>query len=193
MRHGVERGAQAEKIGAVIDRLAEGLLGGHVLRRAGNHAALGKAGIVHGAGQAKIGEPDATNAVLQKYVGGLYVAVHQPLGVRRREPGCGLHADAQDLLDFERPIAIQAFLKRPARDIGHDQVGQALPGFDGVDRDNMWMNDRGGRLGFAVKALAGGAAAGEIWGEHLDRHGTIQRRRRKLSKPRPCRHVPERR
>ena len=40
--HRVERAAQAEQVGAVVDRLAAGLLRGHVVRRAGHDAAAGQ-------------------------------------------------------------------------------------------------------------------------------------------------------
>ena len=46
----VQHAAQAEQVGAVVDGLACGLLGGHVQRRAGDHAGLREAGVVAGCG-----------------------------------------------------------------------------------------------------------------------------------------------
>ena len=40
--HGVERAAQAEEVGAMVGGLAAGLLGRHVVRRAGHDAAVGQ-------------------------------------------------------------------------------------------------------------------------------------------------------
>src|SRR6266478_6318555 len=54
--HRVESAAEREKIGALIDRLAPRLFRRHVLRRAGENTVLRDAGIVDGAGQAKIGD-----------------------------------------------------------------------------------------------------------------------------------------
>ena len=66
---------------------------------------LRQAGVVGGAGQAEVGELDALHAVLQQDVGRLDVAVDQPLRVRRRQAAGDLEADAQDLLDLQRPAA----------------------------------------------------------------------------------------
>ena len=52
----------------MVDRLAAGLLGGHVLRRAGDDAALRQAGVVDRPGQAEVGELDPLDAVLQQDV-----------------------------------------------------------------------------------------------------------------------------
>ena len=71
--------------------------GRHVLRRAGDDAALRQAGVVDRPGQAEVGDLDALDAVLQQDVGRLDVAVDQPLGVGRRQAGGRLHADAEDL------------------------------------------------------------------------------------------------
>ena len=81
----------------MVDRLAAGLLGRHVLRRAGHDAALRQAGVVDGAGQTEIGELDPLDAVLQQDVRRLDVAMHQALGVGRGQALRGLDADAQDL------------------------------------------------------------------------------------------------
>ena len=53
---GVQDAAQAEQVGAVVDRLASGLLGGHVLRRAGDDARSAvRLASSAGAGQAEVG------------------------------------------------------------------------------------------------------------------------------------------
>ena len=100
--HGVQHGAQAEQVGAVVDRLAPGLLGRHEQGRAGDDAALGQAGVVHRAGQAEVGDLHALDAVLQQDVRRLDVAMDQPLRVGRGQARCGLHADPQDRVQVER-------------------------------------------------------------------------------------------
>ena len=60
-------------------------------------------------------------------------------------------------------------------DVLHHEVGHALrQGVHGVDRDNVFMNDGGGRLGLAGEATAGGPGGGHPGGEQLDRHQAIQ-------------------
>jgi len=150
------------------------LLGGHVLGSAGDDATLGQTGVIHGAGQAKISQPDTADAVLQEDICRLHITMHQTLCMRRRQSGRCLHADTQDVFDFHRPVAVETFLKRTPRDVRHDQVRQPLPGIDGVDGDDVRMDDGGGRLGFAVEPFACRAAAGKIRSQHLDRDGPIQ-------------------
>ena len=56
--HLVEHAAEAEQVGPLVERLALGLLRGHVHRRAGDDAALRNAGVVGGPGQAEVGDLD---------------------------------------------------------------------------------------------------------------------------------------
>jgi hypothetical protein len=71
----VQDAAEAEEVGAVIDRVATRLLGGHVLGRAGREPGLRERGVVRGAGQAEVGQLNALDAVLEQDVGGLDVTV----------------------------------------------------------------------------------------------------------------------
>jgi hypothetical protein len=82
----------------MIDGFATGLLGGHVLRRAGDDTGLSQSGIIGRPGQAEVGNLDALDAVLEQDVGRLDVAVDQSLGVGGGEAGGGLHTDAENLL-----------------------------------------------------------------------------------------------
>ena len=61
--HRIKSGPKREQIGASVDRLAPGLLGGHVLRRSRDHAALRQAGVVDGPGQAEVGELHPLNTI----------------------------------------------------------------------------------------------------------------------------------
>ena len=139
----------------MVDGLAVGLLRRHVHRRAGDHARLRQAGVVDGPGQAEVGDLDALDAVLQQDVGRLDVAVDQPLPVRRRQPLGGLQADAQDLLQRQRPGAVELLLQREAVDELHDQVGDRAGVLDGVDGDDVVVGDGGGGPGLADEALRG--------------------------------------
>ena len=112
------------------------------MRRAGDDAALGQAGVGGGAGQAEVGELDPLDAVLQQDVGRLDVAVDQALGVRGGQAGGRLHADPQDLRQRERPVAVEPVLERPAGDVLHDQERQPGRLDHGVDRDDVLVHDR---------------------------------------------------
>ena len=56
--HRVQHAAEAEQVGAGIERLALGLLRRHVHRRAGDHSRLRQAGVVGRPGQAEVGDLD---------------------------------------------------------------------------------------------------------------------------------------
>ena len=98
---------------------------------------LRQAGVVDGAGQAEVGDLDALDAVLQQDVGRLDVAMDQPLLVRGRQPLGDLQADAQDLLQLQRPGPVELLLQRDAVDELHDQVGRPCRLLDGVDGDDV--------------------------------------------------------
>ena len=94
--HGVEDAAEAEQVAAASTGVAAGLLGRHVVRRAGQVAGVREAGVVGRAGQAKVGEQRPLDALLQQDVRRLHVAVDEALGVGGGQAGGGLLADAQD-------------------------------------------------------------------------------------------------
>ncbi len=100
--------------------------------------------------------------------------MNDPLAVSRRQPGGGLHADANDLRQLERPFPVDPFLQRLARDVLHHQVRQAVGLFHRMDRDDMVVGHRGGGLGLAQEAFAGNAAGRQLGGQHLDGHDTMQ-------------------
>ncbi len=83
---GVEDAAEAEEVAAAVHRFAASLLGGHVLRRAGDDAAVGDGGVIDRPGEAEVSDGDALDAIFQQNVGRLDVAMHQPLCVGRGEP-----------------------------------------------------------------------------------------------------------
>ncbi len=110
--HGVQDAAEAEQVGPTIHRLAPGLLGGHVLRRAGQGAMLGQLGVVDGPGQAEVGQLDPRQVVLQHNVARLDIAVDQPLRVRGGQAGGDLRADAEDLRDLQGSAFVDPLLGR---------------------------------------------------------------------------------
>ncbi len=128
--------------------------------------------------QAEVGDLDPLDAVLQQDVRRLDVAMDQALGVRRGQPERRLHADPKDFLGAQRAVAVDPVLERSAVDAGHHQVREAglRIGVDGVDGDDVIVDDRRGGLGLAEEPPTCGAAGGELRGEDLDGHHPVQRR-----------------
>ncbi len=177
---GVQHAAEAEQVGAVIDLLAARLLGRHVLRRAGDDAALRQRGVVGGAGQTEVGDLNALDLVFEQNVGRFDVAVDQPLGVRRRQAGGHLNADAQNGADVERPVAVQPLLQGDAGHVFHDQVGNAVGLVNAVDGDDVLVADGGGGASLARKPPSRRDAMSHVRRQHLDRHVAMQRRVERL-------------
>ena len=178
--HCVEHTAQAEQVGTRVDRLTAGLLGRHVLRRAGNGAALGQTGVVDRSRQAEIGDLDPLDPVLQQDIRRLDVAVDQSLRVGRGQSAGGLHADPYDLADRQRAVAVDPLLERPAGDVGHDEVGQSLLLVDGVDGHDVVVADRGRRPRLAGESPTRGGTDRELGGEDLECHEPVQGRVERL-------------
>src|SRR6266851_4940705 len=115
---------------------------------------------IGGAGQAEVGDLDPLDVVLQENVGRLDVAVDQPPGVRRRQPGGDLHADAHDLAQLQRALVFDFVVQRLAVDELHDEVGDGRGVLDGVNADDVLVRHGGGGLRLANEALTGRAAGG---------------------------------
>ncbi len=69
-------------------------------------------GIVRCAGQSKIADQRTVNFFFQQNVRWLAAAMYQSLLMRGRQPGGDLHADSQDLAQFQRTFAVNSCLLR---------------------------------------------------------------------------------
>ena len=160
----------------MVDGLASGLLGRHVLGRAGHHARLGHRGVIDRAGQPEVGDFHPLHAVLQEQVRGFDVAMNQPLGVRRRKSAGRLRTDAEDLAQFGGLVAIDHILDRFAGNVLHHKVRNALRrDLDCIDCDNVLMNHRGRCLGLAGKPPPRCTGRRHARRQHLDRHQPLER------------------
>ena len=126
----VEEGTERVQIGAGLDLLAQGLLGGHVRHRAHHHPLLGEAGAAGGdggrgqaevteTGRASLGEPD---------VGRLDIAVHDASFVGVFQRLGDLVGDAHGL-GHRKPMVLGAFEQVVDRSAGHvlaHDVGPAV-------------------------------------------------------------------
>ena len=74
----------------------------------------------------------------------------------------------------QRPLAVEPRLQRFAGDVLHDQERGGAVGLDVVNRHDVLVNDGRGRRASRAKSLPGRAAAGQVRGEHLDRHRAVQ-------------------
>ena len=101
--------------------------------------------------------------------------MHQSLGVRRRQTAGRLHADPQDIWDIEWSVAVEALLQGDARDVLHDQVGQAVGLVDGMNGDDVIMADGRRRPRLASEAQPARFAGSQVRGQHLDGDNAIER------------------
>ena len=122
-QHLVADDAEAVEVRADIERLAERLLGAHVVRRAEQHAGLGTDGVaIDRARQAEVDERHRV-VLAQHHIRRLQIAVHQPRLVHDLERRGDLRHVVQRL-----PLthaALDARLQVPARQVLHRQVLEA--------------------------------------------------------------------
>ena len=168
--HFVEDGAEGEEIGAGVEILGAGLLGGHVgdgaesAARAGEVvgvAAIGGesfAGGGFGAGAGDFGETEVENFGLaaggDEDVGGLDVAVDDAFGVGGVEGIGNVDGDFEKRIEFEG-AAGDGVLEGFAFEAFHGDEGAAVFFADVVDGADVGVIESGGGLGFALEADQG--------------------------------------
>ena len=168
----VEDGPETVDVGRRAEPApAQGLLGGHVGRRAHDHARPRQAVVLLDApGQAKIGDVGLSVAVNQD-VARLEVAVQNAalMGVMDRPSHGSQHLSRARGLHAGRRAA-----EAPALDQFHGEVVLAVLLADLVDGHDVGVIERCGGLGFALEALNVGRG-GELSGEnHLDGDQAIE-------------------
>ena len=67
----------------MVDRIAVGLFGRHVLGCAGDHTAARHTGVVDRPGQSEVGNLDPFDTIFKQYVGGFDVTMNQPFCMSR--------------------------------------------------------------------------------------------------------------
>ena len=139
----------------MVGRLAAGLLGGHVRRRAGHEAARVQLASSTARARPKSVILTRSTPFSSRMLAGLMSRWMRPLGVGRRQPGRRLHADPQDFLERQGAVAVELVLERDAGDVLHHQIGQAVFLIDVVNRDDVIMHDGGGGAALAEEAAGG--------------------------------------
>jgi hypothetical protein len=173
-REGIKDATEAEQVRPMVQGRTIGLLGRHIQRCARDDAALGQADVVQGPGQAEIGELDATARAFEEDVGGLDVAMDQPLRMGRGQPRRSLHPDADNFLYGQRAVVLQMVLQRQAGHVLHDQVWHAVDLIDRVHGNHVVVMYGRGRPGLTLETGAGRGMTGPRRRQHLDRDDAAQ-------------------
>jgi hypothetical protein len=168
--------AEAELIGARIDRLPHHLLGRHVERRPQDGAHLRQADLLRvpraGGGQSEVHDPGAAVA-RHHHVLRLEVAMDDAGAVRGGEAASRHQEHVEDLARGAR-LAGQPDGERLPLDELHGQEHPARRGTDVVDRHHVGVREAGHRLGLAREPSGFDVVGARVGAEDLDRDLAIE-------------------
>ena len=166
-QHLVEHDPGAVDVGRGARRPPARLLGGHVAGRSRNGGGQRLRGALGEPRHPEVADPDPA-VFAQQHVGGLDVAVDDPLPVGAGERGAELLGDATGLLDGQG-AALDAVGEALALDELGDVVGTLVGFADVVDAHDARVADAGQQLRLALEALDPGLVLGPPGLDHLDR------------------------
>ncbi len=178
----VEHNSQAKDIRAMIQVLAERLLGTHVVGSADQHAALGlgcrRAGGAKSALRKPFGQTEVqhlgASTRIEHDIGRFDVTMHNAPGMRGLERLRHLDAETDNFADPQAPL-LHEHVQRLALHVFHGQKGAAILGFSHlVDDTDVGMSQPGSRPGFRAEALDLIGVAGELDRHDLEGNGTFQ-------------------
>jgi hypothetical protein len=189
--HLVEHGPEREEVRARVRQLAARLLRRHVgdgAHRGADARELvrlhrgGRLGVLRAGLRARsldLGEPEVQDLRLpsggHEDVGGLEVAVHDPLRVRRLEGVRDLDPDVEERPDLERPLPDPLGERLPLEELHRDEV-LPLVLLDRVDRADAGVVELRGRLGLALEALERRRVLRQLDRQELERHAAAELR-----------------
>ena len=148
--HLIEDATEAEEVAERRDRAAAGLLGAHVVRRAGDLVGLAPVGVrLQAPRQAEVEDLHPAATAFEPEVRRLDVAVHQAAPMRDVQPFGDLAGDPEGLGQGELPFAAEAVGEGLALQEGHRQ--EEDPAILGrlIDRDDVVVVERGDGPGLA--------------------------------------------
>ena len=140
---------------------------------------------VHRLGEAEVEDLDLPVG-RELDVGGLEVAVDDPLLVRRLERLGDLPRDGEGLVERQR-AALQPFGEVFALDELHDEGADAARLLEAVDRGDVGVLQLGQDLRLALEPREAVGVGGERLGEDLDRDLALELRSRSPGRRRPSR------
>ena len=164
--HLVKHHAQAVNVGAMVNLLAQDLLGAHVRGRA--HGPHGHGGGFGHAGDAEVCQQGC--AILPQHdVAGLDIPVHETLGVGVMQGGADILQDVGDLGQGQRPAHLHEMSAQGgAGHVVHDDEGGDALALEGVEADDVGMIEAGQGLGLAAEAAQEFRVFGQVLAQHLD-------------------------
>ncbi len=170
----IQHAAQAEQVAALVDVLALGLFGRHIGWCARDESCLRPADVVDRLRQAEVRDFHPLDAVFQKDVGRLDIPMNQALRVSRRQSLGSLQADAQDLVQRQRPDTVDLLLERAPMDKLHHEEGHGFVILDGMNGDHVVVDDRRGGPGLQHEPPTGLGAGRKRRRQRLDGDHPVQ-------------------
>ena len=169
----VEHERERVEVGALVDLLARGLLGGHVGDRADHVARAGERRVARQVGDPEVGQlgrrAGGTRLVGDDHVLRLHVAVDDPALVRVLERVGEREAGAQDVAVRQLAGGGEAVERAPADELGHQVARVAVLARVEHADDPGVVEPRGGER-LARRPFRGGRAHRD----DLHRHGPVQ-------------------
>ncbi len=149
--HLEEDDAGGVEVGALVDRLAERLLGGEVLERADGGLGGGDPGVValEVEGEAEVGELDGA-VVGEQDVAGLDVAVDDADAVQRGEAAEDLGGKRHGLLDRQRPFGHSVAQRAAGDRLERDEDGRTRA-LDVENADDVGVGEIAGDADLALQ------------------------------------------
>jgi|GEM_PF-7025908 len=178
-KHFVEDRSEGKDVGAMIDRFATHLLGGHVAGRTRDAAAIGLSG--HGVAHLDVTERRAhefrqsevenfhPTILSQEQVLGFKIAVDDALGVGGGEALGNLCGHLDGFGSRQRASGHTGTQRLTLQKFG-DEIGAAFVGSEVEDRQDVGMVERSRRAGFLLETPQAILVGGEGWSEDFDRH-----------------------
>ena len=175
----VEHAAERVHVCPSVDLLAGDLLGCEIVDRAEQMAVVADSGLLgHPLRDAEVRQVDVVGAVgssagVEQHVGGLHVAMHETARMGRIQGARNLCEDA-DRVRGVKGAALHALLQVAPLHVAHGDIEEILrrPGL--VDRNDVRMVDRRGKLRFAQEAVTEGVVLGKARGKKLEGHPPLE-------------------